>query len=567
MSRVLQLDVSLGGDVRPAPLTTSRYPPSAERQKAFHYHQKEQFRAAQRASLIQYSKANHLHLDQEALDALQPPPPPPSQHLFSPSVSPSHSLAPAAPGTPRSLLANTAAHTLALALQPRSHRTSDDPLPFPSFPSSSSSSPSPFTSLSTSHPSLPPRPPRMPSFHLDKFLTSHQHLSTLTERLHVTAVLKKDARVRSPHEVESMGKFLQTIDAFSGLELPVCVDLARHCRLRKYNREEVIYREGDDATSFYVIMTGAVGTRMNPQLLRGRMEEEEKGGGGGMAALVLPASDEGYIAGVEYAGSSLGSDSFSSSLLPRHSSTRMAIERCELLVLDMSDYATTMRMHRREEEKQRMHVLKHIKAFELCNAEELWHIAQHMQHTRVSKNQLVFTQGEHADRLYFVQTGECRAVYTTPTQPSNPSSSSTPAPTSFPSPPLPSSSSSPSSSPMYLDLGRLRQYSFFGELAMFTPLPLRSCTVYADTSACLYSITYDDFRAKAPRFVVEAMKEWGATLYAKEGGGELERMMRQEERWIRWKGRMMEAVRPQEVLRKEAARSGKGEGRQQMRFR
>ena len=557
MSRVLQVDPLLAGDVHQAPLTTSRYPPSAETQKQFNFHQQQQFRAAQRASLIQYSKANNLHLDQDALDALHPPPPPPQpQRLFSPSASPSHSLAPAASNTPRSLLANTAAHTLALELQHRTHRSGPAAAAFPSLPSTS------LTSLSTSHPSLTPRPSRMPSFHLDKFLTSHQHLSTLNERLHVTAVLKKDARVRTAYEVESMGKFLQTIDVFSCLSLPICIDLARHCRLRKYNREEVVYREGDDATSFYVIMTGAVGTRMDPQLHRQLQHEEEKTRG----SLSMPASSEGYIAGVEYAGSSLGSDSFSSSLLPRHSSTRMAIERCELLVLDMSDYATTMAMHRREEEKQRMHVLKHIKAFELCTAEELWHIAQHMAPLRLSKNQLIFTQGEHADRIYFVSTGECRAIYTTQHN-ALPRSSSTLSPSPSASPPPLSSPSSPSSSPMYLDLGRLRQYSFFGELAMFTPLPLRSCTVYADTSASLYSITYDDFRAKAPRFVVEAMKEWGATLYAKEGGGELERMMREEERWIRWKGRMMDAVRPQEVLKKEAAKSGKWEGRAQMRFR
>ena len=244
----------------------------------------------------------------------------------------------------------------------------------------------------------------MPSFHLDKFLTSNQHLSTVSERLHAVCVLKKDPRLRSAADAESLGKFLQTIEFLSpSSALAVCCDIARVCRMRKYNRDEVVYREGDDATHAFVIMTGAVGTRMDTQLSR---QHEEKGGGGG------GGSGSGYIAGIEYAGSSLGSDSFSSSLLPRYSSTRLAVERSELLSIDMSDYSAIMRIHAREEERQRMHLLKHIKAFELCTAAELWHIAQHMQPLRLSKNQLLFTQGEKADKLYFVQSGECRAIYT-----------------------------------------------------------------------------------------------------------------------------------------------------------
>jgi CRP-like cAMP-binding protein len=275
-----------------------------------------------------------------------------------------------------------------------------------------------------------------------------------------------------------------------------------------------VYREGDDATSFYVIMTGSVGTRMSPQLNRASHDEKQV------------TESEGYIAGVEYAGSSLGSDSFSSSLLPRHSSTRMAIERSELLVLDMSDYATIMRSHQREEEKQRMHVLKHIKAFELCTAEELWLIAQHLTPQRVTKNQIIFTQGEHADRLYFVSSGEFRAIYTQPAV---------------------------SSSSMSLDLGRLRQYSFFGELGLWCGV--RSATVYAETSGLLYGMGFD-----------EVMKEWGDVLYAKEEG-ELDGMMRTEERWVKWKAKLMTTVRPQDALKKEANKSGKWEGRTHMQFK
>ena len=520
---MFHVDLSLASESRAVPLSTSRYPPDAAALKAFTFHQQEQFRAAQRVSLIQYSKANHLHLEDslESFETSHAPARP-----FSPSVSPSHALFHLAPPTPRSILANSAAHTLALSLQPYTNR----PVPPHIVLSSTSNDTSP--GLTASSTSFAVRPSRMPSFHVDKFLTSHQHLSTVNERLHVTAVLKKDARLRSPYEVESMGKFLQTIDVFSDLTLAVCIDLARQCRLKKYNREEVIYREGDDATSFYVIMTGSVGTRMQPQLTRG----DEKSNASS------PSQSEGYIAGIEYAGSSLGSDSFSSSLLPRHSSTRMAIERCELLAIDMSDYASCMRMHRREEEKQRMHVLKHIKAFELCTPQELWHIAQHMTPLRLTKNQLVFTQGEHADRIYFVSTGECRAIFTQP-------QADSPHP------------------PMYLDLGRLRQYSFFGELAMFREGGVRSCTVYAETSCALYVMAYDEFKAKVPRFVAEAMKEWGDVLYAKEEEGELDGMMRAEKKWLTWKAKMMEGVRPQEMLKKEANRSGKWEGRAHMHFK
>ena len=294
-----------------------------------------------------------------------------------------------------------------------------------------------------------------------------------------------------------------------------------------------MYREGDDAVNFYVIMRGSVGTRINPQLSQasaaGTGDEKE--------------GSEGYIAGIEYAGSSLGSDSFSSSLLPRHSSTRMALERSELLVLNVSDHSSIMRLHQREEEKQRMHLLKHIKCFELCTADELWQIAQHMQPLQLAKNAIVFTQGEVAGTLYFIESGECRAIYTTPDS---------------------------ARRSMYLDCGRMRQYSFFGELGLWQDARdgrgVRTCSVYCETSCVLYAMTYDTFRARVPKFVVASMREWGDVLYGKEGNGELPAAVRAEQRWKTWKENILKDLRPADKLRREATKSGKWEGRTQMRF-
>ena len=80
-------------------------------------------------------------------------------------------------------------------------------------------------------------------------------------------------------------------------------------------------------------------------------------------------------------------------------------------------------------------------------------------------------------------------------------------------------------------------------------------------------MAYDEFKAKVPNFVVNAMREWGDVLYTKDEAGELESMMRQEQRWLQWKAKMIEGVRPQEMLKKEANKSGKWEGRAHMRFK
>ena len=507
----LHLDAALGGRPQPqAPLTSSRYPAKPGQKKQFTFRQQQK----QHQSLAQIALANNAP--------------------FSPSLSPAHQQG-TQPSTPSSAAGHgqlvslpsyiTAPPLNFLANAGAASLTTDHSLP----PSTANPTTATTTTTTTSKSS------RIPAFQLEKFLTSNQHLSTSQERLSASHILKKDARKRSTGDVQQVAKFLQTIEALHGLTLAVCMDLAGACRIRRYNREEIVYREGDDAVNFYVIMRGSVGTRINPQL-------SHVGAGGGVGGDEKEGS-EGYIAGIEYAGSSLGSDSFSSSLLPRHSSTRMALERSELLVLNVSDYTSIMRLHQREEEKQRMHLLKHIKCFELCTADELWQIAQHMQPVHLAKNAIVFTQAEVANTLYFIESGECRAIYTTPDS---------------------------ARRSMYLDCGRMRQYSFFGELGLWQDgrdgRGVRTCSVYCETSCVLYAMSYDSFRARVPKFVVASMREWGDVLYGKEGNGELAAAVRAEQRWKTWKEGVLKNLRPAEKLRQEATKSGKWEGRTQMRF-
>ena len=511
---LLHLDAAFGGRAPPpAPLTSSRYPAKAGQKKQFTFQQQQR----QRQSLAQIG----LGTDQSTTPSLSPAhqqstqPSTPSSFLSQPL--PPHITAP-----PLTFLANAGAASLtnSHSLLPSAQSTTD------------------LTASSTA--TANSKSSRIPAFQLEKFLTSNQHLSTAAERLAASLILKKDSRKRTSADMQQVAKFLQTIDAFRGLNLTICTDLAAACRIRKFNREEVVYREGDDAVNFYVIMRGSVGTRIQPQLSHGGA------GGGGEEK----EGSEGYIAGIEYAGSSLGSDSFSSSLLPRHSSTRMALERSELLVLNVSDHSSIMRLHQREEEKQRMHLLKHIKCFELCTADELWQIAQHMQPLHLPKNAIVFTQGEVANTLYFIEAGECRAIYTTPDS---------------------------ARDGMYLDCGRMRQYSFFGELGLWQHSGsggdgrgdgrgVRTCSVYCETSCVVYSMTYDSFRARVPKFVVASMREWGDVLYGKEGNGELAAAVRAEQRWKTWKERTLKDLRPAEKLKQEANKSGKWEGRTQMKF-
>lgn len=522
---LLHLDAALGGRPQPqAPLTSSRYPTKGQK-KQFTFQQQQK----QHQSLAHIALANNA--------------------AFSPSLSPSHqqSTRPATPSSaaatgqltplpsyittpPLTFLANAGAASL-----------NSNQLPSTQSTAATLTTANGSNNTATATASTPNKSSRIPAFQLEKFLTSNQHLSTAAERIAASHILKKDNRKRTAADMQQVAKFLQTIDAFRGLSLAVCVDLVSACRIRRYNREEIVYREGDDAVNFYVIMRGSVGTRINPQLshtasMAGSSSSsggEEKEGGG----------SDGYIAGIEYAGSSLGSDSFSSSLLPRHSSTRMSLERSELLVLNVSDHSSIMRLHQREEEKQRMHLLKHIKCFELCTTDELWQIAQHMQPLHLPKNAIVFTQGEVAATLYFIESGECRAIYTTPDSARH---------------------------SMYLDCGRMRQYSFFGELGVWQDgrdgRGVRTCSVYCETSCVLYAMSYDSFRARVPKFVVASMREWGDVLYGKEGNGELAAAVRAEQRWKAWKEGILKELRPAEKLKQEANASGKWQGRTQMRF-
>ena len=74
---------------------------------------------------------------------------------------------------------------------------------------------------------------------------------------------------------------------------------------------------------------------------------------------------------------------------------------------------------------------------------------------------------------------------------------------------------------------------------MFTADGCRSCTVYTETSCLLYFMAYDDVRTRVPPFVIQAMREWGDTLYGQQANDELQQQMTEERRWKRWKQRIL----------------------------
>jgi CRP-like cAMP-binding protein len=321
-----------------------------------------------------------------------------------------------------------------------------------------------------------------PTFSVAHYVNDTHQLSTSQQRARVVDILHKDLSHRSNDDIHFIAKFLLTIDIFSHFNSEIRIELARVAKIKRFNREEVIFREDDDVLVIYIILSGSVGTRMDS-----------------LQSASPDLSGSSYIAGIQNAGSSLDVvvSSLFSSDVPRRTSTRMAIERTELMVIDVTQYKLILKSVENENEKEKINFLLNLPLFDLCSPAEIKSVAHVMKKMTIRKNSLLFSQDEKSDAVYFITHGSCRVIrrviLSSPDE------------------------KQPDSSALY-EVATLVPPAFVGELGVINSSK-RTCSVYAENLVTVYQITREDFLSCIPSFLLAYFDEYAKAFYINDGDG------------------------------------------------
>lgn len=232
----------------------------------------------------------------------------------------------------------------------------------------------------------------LPHFDVDHFLRSSHRTVSVSDRLTAAEVLRVDPYDRSAGDVATLSKFLAAVDFFSGLSESLRNDVAAIATIRSLRKDEPVYEEGDAALHLYVVLSGSVGTRVRDFL--------------------RPNSLTFFVAATVAAGECFGQESMGTEehTLAR-TQTKVALERTELLQVDMRDYKGILRVGVAREASDKIDFVATLPLFEMCTLRELHRIAACMQVVRLAKNTVILRQGEAADRVYFIASGEVRVIH------------------------------------------------------------------------------------------------------------------------------------------------------------
>lgn len=90
--------------------------------------------------------------------------------------------------------------------------------------------------------------------------------------------------------------------------------------------------------------------------------------------------------------------------------TKVALERTELLLVDMRDYKAMLRASLSKDAGDKIAFLASLPLFESASLRELSRISTAMQSITYPKNHLILKQGSNSDKVYWIVSGEVRVI-------------------------------------------------------------------------------------------------------------------------------------------------------------
>ncbi|KAJ3294543.1 Rap guanine nucleotide exchange factor 4 [Borealophlyctis nickersoniae] len=219
-------------------------------------------------------------------------------------------------------------------------------------------------------------------------------------------ILRKDHHERTQREIQRLFSGLRHMPAFNKMSDFVLTQLCGVFYLNEYLENRVVFRQGDQGSSWYVILEGKVDVRIaagRPAASRPRTEEGSRLAHVATARLM---EESKYIVTLQE-GDGFGELALVNDA-PR-AATILTAEPCKLLRVEKVDYTRVLKFTHDKEREEKVHFLKNVPILSGLDIHDLNSIANVMQTRTRRSDTYAVRQGQAVTEVCFVKSGRCEA--------------------------------------------------------------------------------------------------------------------------------------------------------------
>jgi CRP-like cAMP-binding protein len=196
-------------------------------------------------------------------------------------------------------------------------------------------------------------------------------------------ILRTERARRSRPDIVMLLSLFEGNDFFAKIDYEVKLELASVMGLLGFDEEDVVFKQGDKADYFYIVLTGTVDVFVDHMGIKFKACTYQSGGSFGERALITAE---------------------------KRAATVVCVSDCSFLVISKRDYIRVLRDVHEREFNQKISFLKSVRYFEYLPNLIYKELVSKTTKKRFGKNQVICQEGEKKTHLYIVRHGECRVL-------------------------------------------------------------------------------------------------------------------------------------------------------------
>ncbi|KAJ3302368.1 hypothetical protein HDU76_005534, partial [Blyttiomyces sp. JEL0837] len=195
------------------------------------------------------------------------------------------------------------------------------------------------------------------------------------------AILKKPGDTRTKLEIVVIERVMRRLAAFQGLSDFIITETCKSMTYQFIETDRVIFRQGDPALFWYIILSGAVDVQIS---VTGKLEDSK--------------AVKRINAGEGFGDLGLLNDQ-------ARAATIVTVRQTELVLVQKEDYNRVLRFVHQKHTAEMVNFLKSIPIFQDWTASALKAIAGKMSFREMPPGSVILEEGKRCDNLYFIKSG------------------------------------------------------------------------------------------------------------------------------------------------------------------